>query len=196
MSRGDADRRPYHAGSALRPLIAGASQPDSIAGWKALADGFLTGEACAFHRNVEISSRYAWVHMLLPACFKWAGMAAIASHHVRLALFPLRLDTDRTGYVDLARSLGRRRLLLMEDVNTIRAKAQRRPRRLGNAPTTSSGMARSRSSSTSSAPWYSPTSIDSRAPSRAWSPSVRPPRSRSAECGANFRTSPPSTCTR
>ena len=48
-------------------------------------------------------------------------MAAIASHHVRLALFPLRLDTDRSGYLDIARSLSRRRVLLTEDVNTIRA---------------------------------------------------------------------------
>ena len=48
-------------------------------------------------------------------------MAAFASHHVRLALFPLRLDTDRTGYVDIPHSLGRQKLLLMEDVNAIRA---------------------------------------------------------------------------
>jgi hypothetical protein len=48
-------------------------------------------------------------------------MAAIASHHVRLALFPLRLDTDRTGFVDIPHSLGRRKLLLTEDVDTIRA---------------------------------------------------------------------------
>ena len=46
-------------------------------------------------------------------------MAAIASHHVRLALFPLRLDADRSGYVDIPHSLGRRRLLL-RDVHTIR----------------------------------------------------------------------------
>ena len=49
----------------------------------------MTDQACAFHRNVEISSRYAWLYKVLPACLKWAGMAAIASHHVRLALFPL-----------------------------------------------------------------------------------------------------------
>jgi len=91
-----------------------------ISGWKAVADGFLTHECCAFHRNVEISSRYAWMYKLQPA-FKWAGMAAIASHHVRLALFPLRLDTDPTGYVNIPHSLVRHRLLLMEDVNTIRA---------------------------------------------------------------------------
>jgi hypothetical protein len=80
----------------------------------------LTDQGCAFHRNVEISSRYAWLYKLLPTCLKWAGMAAIASHHVRLALFPLRLDADRTGYVDIPHSLGRRRLLV-QDVHTIRA---------------------------------------------------------------------------
>jgi hypothetical protein len=53
--------------------------------------------------------------------FKWAGMAAFASHHVRLALFPLRWDADHGGYVDRPRILGRRKALLMDDVNTIRA---------------------------------------------------------------------------
>ena len=76
--------------------------------------------SCAFHRNVEISTQYAWIYKRLPACLKWAGMAAIASHHVRRALFPLRLDSDRTGYVDIPRSLGRHKALLIRDVNTIR----------------------------------------------------------------------------
>ena len=93
--------------------------PDTIAGWKALANGLLTDQSCAFHRNLEISSRYAWIYKFLP-CLKWAGMAAFASHHVRLALFPFRLDTDRTGYVDIPHSLRRQGALLMEDVNTIR----------------------------------------------------------------------------
>ena len=75
---------------------------------------------CAFHRNMEITSQYAWLYNLQPARFKWAAMAAFASHHVRLALFPLRLDTDGTGYVDIPHSLGRRRLLTT-DVDTIRA---------------------------------------------------------------------------
>ena len=95
--------------------------PDTIAGWQAVADGLLSDPRCAFHRNVEISSRYASIYQLQPACFKWAAMAAIASHHVRLALFPLRLDTERTGYVDIPHSLHRPKLLLTEDVNTIRA---------------------------------------------------------------------------
>jgi hypothetical protein len=94
--------------------------PTTIAEWKALADELLSDECCAFHRNVEISSRYAWIYQHLPTCFKWGGMAAIASHHARLALFPLRLDTDRTGYVDIPRSMRRRSLLMTQDVNTIR----------------------------------------------------------------------------
>jgi hypothetical protein len=94
--------------------------PATIAAWKAVADGPLSNPCCAFHRNVEISSHYAWIYRLKPDCFKWAAMAAIASHHVRLALFPLRLDTDRSGYVDISRSLRRHTLLLTEDVNTIR----------------------------------------------------------------------------
>ena len=102
-------------------LVLRNGTPDTIAGWKALADGLLTEQPCVFHRNVEISSRYAWIYKLQPACFKWAAMAAFASHHVRLALFPFRLDRDRTGYVDIPHSLGRWKRLLMEDVDTIRA---------------------------------------------------------------------------
>src|SRR6476619_7299952 len=102
-------------------LVAPSGTPDTIESWQALSDKLLSDQCCAFHRNMEISARYAWIHTLQPTCFKWAAMAAIASHHVRLALFPLRFDADRTGYVDIARSRRRRRLLLAEDVNTIRA---------------------------------------------------------------------------
>jgi len=104
-----------------REVVSRNRTPDTIAGWRAVADGLLSDPCCAFHRNVEISSRYAWIYQLHPACFKWTAMAAIASHHVRLALFPLRLDTDRTGFVDIPHSLGRRKLLLTADVDTIRA---------------------------------------------------------------------------
>lgn len=93
--------------------------PDTVAGWRAAADALLSPPCCAFHRNMEISSRYAWLHAQQPTSFKWAGMAAIASHHVRLVLFPFRLDADRSGYVDLPRSLSRRRLLT-QDANTMR----------------------------------------------------------------------------
>ena len=47
-------------------------------------------------------------------------MAAFALHHVRLALFPLRLDRDGNGFVDIQHSLARRKALLSSDVNTIR----------------------------------------------------------------------------
>ena len=103
-----------------RELVHRDGVPSTIGEWKARADGLLTDQACAFHRNLEISSRYAWMYKLLPGYLKWAGMAAFASHHVRLALFPFRLDTDRTGYVDIPHSLRRQRRLLLEDVNTIR----------------------------------------------------------------------------
>ena len=106
---------------AQRRVVPGDQTPDTIAGWRALVEGLLTNQCCAFHRNMEISSRYAWVYSQQPASFKWAAMAAFASHHVRLALFPLRLDTDGNGYVDIPRSLTRRRLLLTKDVDTIRA---------------------------------------------------------------------------
>jgi hypothetical protein len=95
--------------------------PDTIAGWKAKADRLLTSRCCAFHRNMEISARYAWMYELQPSYFKWAAMAAIASHHVRVALIPLRLDTDGTDDVGIPPGSGRPRLLLMDDVNTIRA---------------------------------------------------------------------------
>jgi hypothetical protein len=105
-------------------LVLQAGTPDTIAGWKALADGLLTNQSCVFQRNLEISSRYAWIYKHLPACFKWAGMAAFASYHVRLALLPFRLDTDRTGYVDIPHSLERHRPhpggLRAYDVDTIR----------------------------------------------------------------------------
>ena len=103
-----------------RELVLRNGLPDTIAEWKALGDGLLTDQSCAFHRNLEISSRYAWLYKFLPAYFKWAGMAAFASHHVRLALFPFRLDTDRTGYVDIPHSMNRQKALLISDVNTIR----------------------------------------------------------------------------
>ena len=61
--------------------------------------------ATARSSKVEISSCYAWIHQRQPACFKWAAMAAIASHHIQLALFPLRLDAERTGFVDIPHSL-------------------------------------------------------------------------------------------
>src|ERR687898_1349204 len=116
----DIDLTSDELGPKPHELVLRNGKPDTIAGWKALADGLLTNQSCVFHRNLEISSRYAWMYKLLPAYFKWAGMAAFASYHVRLALYPFRLDTDRTGYVDIPRSVERHRPFLSEDVDTIR----------------------------------------------------------------------------
>ena len=102
-------------------LVMRIGTPHTITEWKALAQRLLTDQPCVFHRNLEISSRYAWMYKHSPAWFKWAGMAAFASHHARLVLYPFRLDTDSGGYADIPRSLGRQRVLLMEDVNTIRS---------------------------------------------------------------------------
>jgi len=95
--------------------------PDTVEGWKALADSLLNEQACVFHRNLEISSGYAWLYLSLPSCLKWAGMAAFASHHARLVLYPFRLHTDRSGYSDIPPSLRHRGILLLGDVNTVRA---------------------------------------------------------------------------
>ncbi len=105
----------------LREIVTQAQTPDTISGWKAMADGLLTSRCCAFHRNMEISSRYAWMNEVLPDCFKWAAMAAIASYHARLALYPLRLDTDRAGLADIRQGMACLRMLLIQDVNTIRS---------------------------------------------------------------------------
>jgi hypothetical protein len=98
-----------------------ACRPDTVTAWKAVTDGLLTTRCCAFHRNMEISLRYAWIYRSLPTCLKWAGMAAFASHHIRFALLPLRVHADRTGYVDIPHSRRRRGFLLADDVDTIRA---------------------------------------------------------------------------
>ena len=47
--------------------------PGTIAGWKALADGLLTTQSCAFHRNVEISARYAWIYSSCPRASSGPG---------------------------------------------------------------------------------------------------------------------------
>lgn len=93
--------------------------PSTIAGWKALVEGILVDERCTVHRNRQISSAYAWAYMALPSIFKWAGMAAIASHHVRVALLPLHIATavkDFSGHMDRP---GRWQVLA-EDVKKIR----------------------------------------------------------------------------
>ena len=91
--------------------------PRTIEEWQAVADRLLSNRCCAFHRSDLVALRMDL--RVQPACFKWTAMAAIASHHVRLALYPLRLHTDRGGYLDLRQGGSSR--LLTADVHTIRS---------------------------------------------------------------------------
>lgn len=67
--------------------------PGTIDGWKALADSLLANQSCVFHRNLEISSCYAWMYKLLPECFKWAGDGG-----VRVPPRPARPPAVPPGY--------------------------------------------------------------------------------------------------
>ena len=109
--------------AALEPhdVVPATGALESVEAWKAVAERRLSDQCCVFHRNAAISSHYAWIYQQRPTYFKWAAMAAIASHHVRLALVPFRIHTDRTGYVDIPTSLRHGRRLLANDVDTIRA---------------------------------------------------------------------------
>ncbi|MEM9481506.1 MAG: hypothetical protein AAGA58_17790 [Verrucomicrobiota bacterium] len=69
----------------------------TVAEWKALTENLLTEQPCVFHRNLEISALYAGIYLRKPEWFKWAGMAALASFHVRDGLNLLATVTDSTG---------------------------------------------------------------------------------------------------
>ena len=96
----------------------GERRPQTREAWVSVAEACLTVQPCVFHRNLEISSLYAQLYLRFPDLFKWAGMAAFASHHARLALLPLISRRDDDGVVDLAWLEDRRHL---RDINTIRS---------------------------------------------------------------------------
>lgn len=97
-----------------------ATQPGSVSEWRHFAQSLLTDQSCVFHRNLEISALYASLYLRHPTLFKWAGMAALASFHVRTALLPYALEATRQGLVkDL--SGGRVfRSLRLDDVTLLR----------------------------------------------------------------------------
>ena len=98
------------------PWSNGASELD----WQQYAGSLLPEHGCPFARNQRVTSLYAELYLQHPLCFKWAGMAAYASHHVRLALLPLRLSTGptRCQATDIA---GRRHATLStRDVDLLR----------------------------------------------------------------------------
>jgi hypothetical protein len=118
---GDAHDPDRAGGFDPRDIVPPSGWPDTVDGWKAVTDRLLDERCCVFHRNAAISTHYARIYEREPTLYKWAAMAAIASHHVRLALLPFRIHTDRTGYVDIPTSLRHGRRLLAADVDTIRS---------------------------------------------------------------------------
>lgn len=104
----------------LDAAVREAPRGGSVEDWKAHTEALLTRQPCVYRRNTQISALYAALYLRRPALFKWAGMAAFASHHIRLALWPLRLNADRSGEVDLPRAIGRWQALRVPDVDRIR----------------------------------------------------------------------------
>ncbi|MEM8709716.1 MAG: hypothetical protein AAGG01_02090 [Planctomycetota bacterium] len=102
--------------AALRAGAALGSTQD----WKDHVERQLSDQPCVFHRNAEITALYGALYLRHPDLFKWAGMAAHASHHVRVALWPLRLGANTSGYVDLPKAVGRWQALRMSDIDRLR----------------------------------------------------------------------------
>lgn len=104
----------------LERALSRGTPAGSVEEWKQRAEALLSRQRCVFHRNSQISALYAALYLRRPDLFKWSGLAAIASHHVRLALWPLRLGADPTQGVDLPRALGRWQSLRIADVDRVR----------------------------------------------------------------------------
>src|SRR5580765_2317043 len=67
-----------------------------IAYWRAAAEAELCPSGDPVERNAAITARYARWYLSTPTLFKWAGMAAFASHQVGIAI---RLDEDFAGSI-------------------------------------------------------------------------------------------------
>ncbi|MEL7474414.1 MAG: hypothetical protein AAGK04_13935 [Planctomycetota bacterium] len=104
----------------IASLLKSFPPPTSIEGWQAHAATLLSDLPCVFHRNHEISAAYGGAYLRHPNLFKWAGMAAFASHHARLLLLPFKLDQLQNGEVDLERFGDSRHGVALADIDTIR----------------------------------------------------------------------------
>jgi len=67
--------------------------------WERRVNSGLPSVDCAIDRNAAITARYARWFLQHPTWFRWAGMAAFASHRVGLALLPYRLSIGK-DYAD------------------------------------------------------------------------------------------------
>lgn len=65
---------------------------ESIESWKEKQEKELPINMKVIARNKAISAQYARLYQEAPQWYKWAGMAAFASHHVGLALAPLSIN--------------------------------------------------------------------------------------------------------
>jgi hypothetical protein len=99
--------------------VEAAPRGGSLADWKAHAQSLLSRQPCVFVRNGQISALYAALYLRRPQLFKWAGLAAIASRHIRVALWPLRIGAAGE-VIDLPRALGRWQALRITDADVIR----------------------------------------------------------------------------
>ena len=72
----------------------------SVEWWRDKAEERLNNQQCVFLRNQEITANYARAYLKHPNLFKWAGMAAFASHHMRLALKPFALGSGTSGSIE------------------------------------------------------------------------------------------------
>lgn len=91
----------------------------SVEEWKAHAQSLLARQPCVFVRNAQISALYAALYLHQPQLFKWAGLAAIASRHIRVALWPLRWGASGEE-IDLPRVVGRWQALRLADADVVR----------------------------------------------------------------------------
>lgn len=66
---------------------------NTIAEWKQKYMNGLPSEKDAVARNHAITASYAELYLQRPDLFKWAGMAAFASHHVGIAMLPYKIKS-------------------------------------------------------------------------------------------------------
>lgn len=90
---------------------------NSIEEWKNYGETLLTNEEQVIQRNADITSQYAQMYRSNPSLYKWAGMAAFASHHVGLSLLPFKLGT--INVLDL-QSACKEKTGLLSDLNLVR----------------------------------------------------------------------------
>ncbi len=89
---------------------------NNIQAWKNHCEAMLPPEDQVVQRNKAITSIYAQLYWSNPKQFKWAGMAAFASHHISIGLLPFKMGGIKK--LDVETSCANRGLV--NDLNLIR----------------------------------------------------------------------------